>query len=367
MHQIVFIQSRLPSDSRALEDLAARWDVYAEIVRKEFKGPGIAIFTPRRLGEIESKSILSKDIFEPNLMQDRFFVLSRILALKQYIRTTGGTFTLVCGDNQLSLLVALFLRLRTRQRVRIQIQFHGNTYSFFANRGLKGFFRVIMSRIGIMKADSIRIVSGFQLEEILKISNVNSSKFVIAPIPVDMSRVASKVSTKSVDLVFIGRLHQERGVLELIEIIEKLKVKRPEVTVVIAGEGPLRTEIELKLENWIRSGSVRVLGFVSGNAVSNILGSSKILISPARLEGYGLTIREAILSNVHVIARESRGTQDAKSAFPGQIETYVEVTNAINLIVKRLGNLGSRIDSGNLQRQARDDSQSLLRLIKSWL
>jgi glycosyltransferase involved in cell wall biosynthesis len=367
MRQIIFIQWKLPSNSRALEDLTSRWNVYSELIRKEFEGPGIAIFTPSRLDGHDSQLLLSKKMHEPNLTKGRFFLFSRILAMKKFIRIYDGAFTLVCGDNQLSLLIALYLKFRTSQKVRIQIQFHGNTYSFFANRGLRGFLRVILSRIGIRKADSIRIVSRFQSEEILKISKIDSSKFVIAPIPIDMSRVATQNTIKKIDIVFIGRLHQERGVIELIKIIEELKVIRPEVTVVIAGEGQLRSQIELALEKWLRNGSIQVLGFVSGERILSIFESAKILISPAPLEGYGLTLREAVLSNVHVIARESKGAQDARKAFPKLIETYSEVSNAVALIEKRLVTLPPGIDRRNQAKQAREDSEGLLRLIKSWL
>jgi 1,2-diacylglycerol 3-alpha-glucosyltransferase len=128
-------------------------------------------------------------------------------------------------------------------------------------------------------------------------------KFVLAPIPIDFTKVATKSSGVRNELVFVGRLHSERGISDLIKIIKSLKIKRPSTTVVIVGEGPLKNELKQKFENWIQGSTITMLGFLSPDEIQDIYASTKVLVSTAPTEGYGLTLREAALSNVHVIAR----------------------------------------------------------------
>jgi uncharacterized protein YqeY len=62
------------------------------------------------------------------------------------------------------------------------------------------------------------------------------------------------------------------------------------------------------------------------------LAQSDILISFAEQEGYGLALREAVLSGVHVIAKQNSGTEEALKAFPGRIDLIESAQEALKLI-----------------------------------
>lgn len=367
MDQIIFIQTKFPSDFKAFQSLASRWNGYGELVQKEYGGVGIELFTTYPMTNIE------EDLFQPNYIRKlpvemfRENSLGRILAFGRYVKTSNKSVCLVCGDNQQSLLIAMFVKVRFRSRTRIHIQFHGDTYSFSVNKGIRGFVRACLSRIGIYLADSIRIVSEFQKEEISAISKSANSKLVLSPIPIDVSRISRNSVEKNVDLAFVGRLHPERGVTELIQIVQALLVKNPKLSVLIAGDGPLRPKLECELRQFIEKGSVRLTGFLDNNEILNLFGSTKALVSPAPLEGYGLTLREAILSGVQVIARTSKGAREAQESFPGRIDTYSDIFQAVDLIQNALVRVNPDIHPKYLQNQLRSDSEGLHRLIESWL
>lgn len=367
MRRIIFLQSKLPDDVRALRQIADRWNYYGESIQKYDNQARIWVVTPRPLNATAKEILLSKFVGQVSSVELNKSILSRINALRRQIKAEKMRLTLVCGDNQQSLLFALALKFSVKSLVRIQIQFHGDTYSFSSNKGLQGFLRVCLSRLGIMTADSIRIVSRFQAEEIRQISKSAGDKFVLAPVPIDFLRVATSSERIRFDVAFIGRFHSERGISDLIKILKLLKSQRPSTTVVLVGEGPLKNEIGRELISWLTDSTISMPGFLSGDEVLEIYGSSRVLISTAPREGYGLTLREAALSNVHVIARESKGSLEAQDSFPSRIEVFSNIVEAVRLIQRQLEEQILNKPKCDFASQLKTDIEGLDRLTKSWV
>lgn len=367
MNRVIFLQSKLPDDIRALQQIANRWISYAQVLQKQGSREALWVVTPYPLTELPRNILVSKFISQFQSVEQYNSFSGRFNALRKIIKSEKIVTTLVCGDNQLSLLIALALKIWLKSLVRIQIQFHGDTYSFKFNKGARGFLRVCLSRLGIAFADSIRIVSRFQADEIRLISKTAGERFVLAPIPIDFSKVATKSSDLRFEVTFVGRLHSERGISDLIKIIKTLKHKRPSTTVVIVGEGSLKQHLKDEFENWIQDSTITMLGFLSPDEIREVYASSKVLVSTAPTEGYGLTLREAALSNVHVVARESKGSLGARASFPSRIETFTNIDEAVRLIQTHLDIQSFRDSSSDISSQTKADAQGLDRLIKSWI
>jgi glycosyltransferase involved in cell wall biosynthesis len=169
------------------------------------------------------------------------------------------------------------------------------------------------------------------------------------------------------DIAFIGRLHTERGITELIEIINLIKNRRPSTTIVIVGDGPLKGEIEVELNKWLEDSSISMRGFLPADEILDIYASTKILISTAPHEGYGLTLREAALSNLYVVARESKGALETKLIFPSRIDTFSDSDEAVRLICDGLNNPNFAGSTDAFAAQLASDNQGLQRLAKSWV
>ena len=347
--------------------IITRWNQYGLLLNQRDEEAGIWLFTPRLLHESLNNLVSSSLIRQFPSVELHSSFLQRLQALSQAIKSEKESVMLVCGDNQKSLLIGLLLKFRLKRLIRIQIQFHGDTYSWGSNRGVQGAVRVLLSRIGIAFADSIRIVSRFQSGEITKISIEAKDKYVLAPIPIDFSRVSKRVLANKFDLAFIGRLHPERGITEFIEIVQLLKDTKPEIQVVIVGVGPLRKMVERELSKWLADTSVTMEGYLASDEISKIYASSRVLVSCAPKEGYGLTLREAVLSNVSVIARESQGSLEAKETFPEEISLYRGTQQGVRLILNKLNQARSEHHSQIVKAQAERDMEGLNRLIDSWL
>lgn len=367
MRKIIFIQSKLPSDSGALRQIAFRWNKYGDFLQRQDGLGDLWLFTPNSPNG--SSKLLSefKHIKKFSNVESQRSLIKRLLALEEEIRKSDGGATLVCGDNQQSLLIALLLKFRSKSLVRVQIQFHGDTYSFSMNRGLKGFLRILLSRLGIIYSDSIRIVSKFQKKEIEEIWKNSSNKFVLAPIPIEKSKIATSDLIKKYDLAFIGRLHGERGIQELIEITKSLKSIRPKTTIAIAGDGPLQKFVAQEFQKWINESTVCLLGFLNEHDISELYATTKVLVSTAQHEGYGLTLREAILSNVPVIARESNGVLETKATYPDEIFTFQTIEQAVELIFLKLSGVAQPQNPQLLEAQIQSDELAMKKLVNVWL
>jgi len=367
MKKVIFLQSKLPTKERSLLPIVLRWKSYGELLRERSTPADIWVFTPKPLSaEARNLMKISSLQFFPLVEKSASFII-RLKALYREISDRKEKVTLVCGDIQQSFLIALILKLVCGNLLHIQIQFHGDTYTYRSASGIKGITRVSLSRLGIRCADSIRIVSKFQADEIVRISPSSRMKLVIAPIPIDFSRVAKVSTAIRFDIAFIGRLHSERGILELIEIIGRLLTEKPGIKVVIVGDGPLRKKVETDLAPWLSDSTISILGFLSGAEIQNIYASTKLLISTAPKEGYGLTLREAALSNLFVIAHKSKGAVEAQGFFPTGIETYSNVEEAVILIRQRLGEFREPLGAKNEAIQVKSDAEGLGRLLDSWL
>lgn len=367
MKKVIFVQSKLPTEERSLLPIVLRWKSYGELLRQRATPADIWVFTPKAL-PVEAQNLIkiSSLQFFPLVEKAESFGM-RLRALHREIKGGGEKVTLVCGDMQLSLLIALILKVVCGKLLHLQIQFHGDIYTYRLFSGIKGIARATLSRLGIRLADSIRIVSKFQADEIIRISSSARKKLVLAQIPIDFSRVAEVPKSVQFDIAFIGRLHPERGIFELIVILKKLLTEMPETSIVIVGDGPLRGIIESELKPWANHSNISILGYLSGKEIQNIYASTKILLSTAPKEGYGLTLREAALSNIFVIAHKSKGALEAQESYGSGIETYSSTEEAVVLIKRRISDIKMPLDSRIAARQLKSDAEGIERLLDSWV
>lgn len=367
MNRIIFLQTKLPDGFIELQDLSNRWKRYGKLVRGQGQSDGIRLFVLRKLSSKQFFELISDNTkffpgFSPNSS-----VLLKIGILLKEIKLSQERITLVCSDSGISLLVALWLKSLKPFRTAIQIQFHGDIYNFHKNTGLGDLARVCFSRLGIFFADSIRVVSEFQKQEIVKISKNAAKKFVLAPVPIDWRKIPTEKVDSKIDIAFIGRLHPERGIEELLEVLNLVKEIQPTTKILIAGDGPCLDFAKIAMFRWIQNSTCFLPGFLNPTQIKNVYATSRILISTAPREGYGLTIREAALSGMQVVARDSDGVKEAFVSYPHSIHIYSEVHNAVQLLLEQM-QLNSGIDTSQYYKsQELKDEESLNRLTRSWL
>lgn len=116
---------------------------------------------------------------------------------------------------------------------------------------------------------------------------------------------ALKASDKdSYDIVFLGRLTEQKNPIEFVEIISEVNMIHP-IKAVMLGEGDLKTEITKKIEELSLNNIIELRGFLENPY--GILKESKILCMPSIWEGFGLAAVEALAVGTPVVAARVGG------------------------------------------------------------
>lgn len=110
-------------------------------------------------------------------------------------------------------------------------------------------------------------------------------------------KTSNKIKNKTkpeFDAVFIGRLHQQKGVLELIDIWKFVLEKKPEAKLAIIGNGPLENKVKEKIKKYKLEKNIKLFGFKDGIEKIKIFKNSKIVLHPALYDSGGMAACEAM-------------------------------------------------------------------------
>ncbi len=108
--------------------------------------------------------------------------------------------------------------------------------------------------------------------------------------------------------LFVGRLAKEKSVDVLLRALAR--ARRSSATLVIAGEGPAREELELLARELNVSGRVRFLGEVSRERLPDLYASSDAFVFSSTSETQGLVLAEALAAGLHVTAAKAPQNRD---------------------------------------------------------
>ena len=178
------------------------------------------------------------------------------------------------------------------------------------------------------------------------------------------------------NVISVGRLdHLVKGQDLLIEAANNLvKVKGlKHVKFFIAGEGSSRKFLEELILNLNLSENVFLLGNKNREWIYENLCRYDLFIQPSRLEGFGLTVAEAMAAKVPVLASDIEGPAEILENGKHGIlfeknsseDLALKIKNTIQLIES--GEIGNMIDSAynhclnnfNITRTAREYCESL--------
>ena len=101
-------------------------------------------------------------------------------------------------------------------------------------------------------------------------------------------------------VVAVGRLVEQKGHEVAVRALLRLRRRYPATVLVVLGEGPLREHLE-QLADELGIGAALIL---PGNvqAVGPWLARAEVFVHPARWEGFGLALLEAMLAGLPVVA-----------------------------------------------------------------
>jgi len=95
-------------------------------------------------------------------------------------------------------------------------------------------------------------------------------------------------------LICVGRLCEGKGQLLLIEAAARLQAKGIKLDLVLAGDGPLRAQIEVAIKRHGIGDSVRITGWIHSDCVRDEILAARALVLPSFAEGLPVVIMEAM-------------------------------------------------------------------------
>ncbi len=155
-------------------------------------------------------------------------------------------------------------------------------------------------------------VSKAMVDEMVRIG-ARRDRSLVSYNPVELTRFAPDPAvTKDVDVLYVGRLAVEKGVTHLLEALTRL----PELEVVIAGEGPLREELEEQAASLPRP--PRFVGRLSHDELPGLVNRARLQAVPSPSEPFGMVVIEAMACGTPVVASRVGGIPEILEDGPGE-------------------------------------------------
>ncbi len=181
----------------------------------------------------------------------------------------------------------------------------------------------------IEKCDKIICVSNFTKQEMIRWHHTNGNKCIVLNNAVDAFMVLPTSFTKpdyllnkyklnkdDVILFTLTRLaatEQYKGYEQVIKVIDKLKIKIPNIKYVLAGQYDAIEEArinQLIAEHQVQD-QVILTGFINEKELPDHFIMADLFILPSKKEGFGIVFIEALACGLPVICGNVDGSMDA--------------------------------------------------------
>ena len=149
-----------------------------------------------------------------------------------------------------------------------------------------------------------------------------ASKLRILPFGIrDSEQIRHSVATHRYGppgpVLYVGRFSEVKGTPDLFAAIPHVLARHPDVSFVIAGGVPDSPKMEARWQRKLLAllpetfrKNVEFTGWVSGEKLASFYSGARLLVSPSRLETYGLAVLEAMLFGLPVAGTITPGTSD---------------------------------------------------------
>ncbi len=230
-------------------------------------------------------------------------------------------------------------------------------------------------RYAIRRADKVISVSQATADWLVAKRKVPREKIEIIPYGVNLNEFKSEPLTiKRQDVgipenhIVVGqvsRLDEQKGHRYLIEAAQRIVRKNENVTFVLVGDGPKRTEIEQEIEEKRLTHHFVLLGF--RRDVPGLLRLFDIFTLPSLYEGLPNVVLEAMASGLPVVATPVDGTKEA--VVNQETGLFVPVKDPeilANTLVELINNPEKRKSFGKAGRQRVEEKFSLRHQVRKF-
>lgn len=119
-------------------------------------------------------------------------------------------------------------------------------------------------------------------------------------------------------LLFVGRVAFEKNIGFLLEVTDHMRVAKPDILLLITGEGPALDGLRKKAHAMGLDNHVRFLGYLDRrHALADCYCAANLFVFASQTETQGLVLLEAMALGCPVLAQAVMGTRDILENTPG--------------------------------------------------
>ena len=113
------------------------------------------------------------------------------------------------------------------------------------------------------------------------------------PDPKNISQL-KEPSTRTYDAFYLGRLHSQKGILEMIDIWHLVTRQLPLAKLVIVGDGELMGPMTDRIKELKLTKNIKIVGFLVGPKKFALIKNCKVVLHPATYDSGGMAAAEAM-------------------------------------------------------------------------
>jgi glycosyltransferase involved in cell wall biosynthesis len=229
-------------------------------------------------------------------------------------RTTFDVFVVKTSHEWTSLMRDLPLLLATRSSSPCTVlQFHGGHSERLVRPG-SWLFKLV-TRLAFDLSDGVLFLSSDEARAAATFYPAGVFRVVINPFA---ARVAdsdrawpSSIEERATNVLFVGRLIEEKGVMDVLDAVWMLRERLP-LHLTVAGSGPMASALRHRAARLgLSEGEVRVVGEVDAGRLEALYRQSDVFVLPSYwVEGFPTVISEAMSAGLPVITTRTRGMAD---------------------------------------------------------
>lgn len=253
------------------------------------------------------------------------------------------------------------------KHIRVVHTFHFGNYPY--DKKSRMFLEFFFGRF----TDKLVAVGNFQKRQLQNTYNFSGSR--ITTIWNGISQIEGDVDSKIIQFIkesdsvvvgTIGTLFEQKGITYLIDTAAALKKRGHKLIFVVAGEGPLRRELEKKCKILNLENNVYFLGWVQ-NASKTILPHIDIFFQPSLWEAMSVVILEAMMMAKPIVATNvGENSYILENSVDGLIVEPKAVDQMVEALDKLINDIDLRKKLGNAARKKYEKYFTALSMAKRY-
>jgi len=219
------------------------------------------------------------------------------------------------SDLLADVLPAIYMKLRNR-KARWMAGLHliaPNPFKGFKKTTTRGFTFPRLSNLYFFLSQRVAVFFMKRLASLILVSNngdkeflvkkeISRKKILVTYGGVDFEEINEIEEKKKYEASFVGRLHPQKGIVDLFQVWHKVIQHLPNAQLAIIAEPNLQEYFEKKINLKDLEQNIDFLGFLDGEEKYRALKASRLFIFPSYYESFGLVACEAMACGLPVVA-----------------------------------------------------------------